>query len=162
MEFLCVRCARHRKTCCQLCEVHVTLGDVRRIAAHTGLHDFNPFTVNTNVTSLADEEAAWHRARIAEGAAAGRKTVLLSHHQLFSAYEPIGRDTAGSVNAGGTSCASPTQTSLGRPRRAGSGWPRSPMPRRGSGRWIRGGRRKWPKRCIVEPQIFLGDSHHGR
>jgi Fe-S-cluster containining protein len=43
MEFLCVRCARHTRTCCQRCEVYVTPGDVRRIAAHTGTDDFHEF-----------------------------------------------------------------------------------------------------------------------
>lgn len=58
------------------------------LAMDTGYNDFNPFTVDSNVTSLTDTEAAWHRAKIQE--AAGRKTVLLSHHQFFSAYEGIG------------------------------------------------------------------------
>ncbi len=65
--------------------------DWQFLAMDTGFHDFNPFTVNSNITYLTDEEAAWHRARIEEGTAAGRKTVLLSHHQLFSAYEAIGK-----------------------------------------------------------------------
>src|SRR5215470_2324089 len=42
-EILCVRCARQSKTCCQSCEVYVTPGDVRRIVAHTGRHDFHEF-----------------------------------------------------------------------------------------------------------------------
>jgi uncharacterized protein len=42
-EILCVRCARQSKTCCQSCEVYVTPGDVRRIAAHTGREDFHEF-----------------------------------------------------------------------------------------------------------------------
>jgi hypothetical protein len=58
------------------------------LAMDTGYNDFNPFTVSTHVTSLTDTEAAWHRDKIRQ--AGGRKTVLLSHHQLFSAYEPIG------------------------------------------------------------------------
>lgn len=44
-EFLCVRCARHMKTCCQTSEVYATLGDVERIAAHTGQRDFVEFRV---------------------------------------------------------------------------------------------------------------------
>src|SRR5688500_5670296 len=36
---LCVRCAAHQQTCCQTSEIAVTLGDVRRIAAHTGRQD---------------------------------------------------------------------------------------------------------------------------
>jgi len=42
-EFLCARCARHQKTCCQNSEVYVSLGDLRRIAAHTGQTDFFQF-----------------------------------------------------------------------------------------------------------------------
>jgi hypothetical protein len=65
------------------------------LALDTGVHDFNPFTVNSNVTYLTDEELRWHREKIQQGNDAGLKTVLLSHHQLFSAYEPIG---GGAVN----------------------------------------------------------------
>jgi 3',5'-cyclic AMP phosphodiesterase CpdA len=61
------------------------------LAMDTGYNDYNPFTIAGNVTSLTEVEAAWHRAKIAEGSAAGRRTILLSHHQLFSAYEAIGR-----------------------------------------------------------------------
>ena len=42
-EFLCVRCARHMKTCCQTAQVYLTPGDVERIAEHTGRHDFHEF-----------------------------------------------------------------------------------------------------------------------
>ncbi|MEZ6132131.1 MAG: YkgJ family cysteine cluster protein [Planctomycetaceae bacterium] len=42
-EFLCVRCARHMKTCCQTSEVYVTPGDVRRIAEFTGDEDFHEY-----------------------------------------------------------------------------------------------------------------------
>jgi Fe-S-cluster containining protein len=42
-EFLCARCARHMKTCCQTAEVYVTPGDVERIAAHVGRSDFYEF-----------------------------------------------------------------------------------------------------------------------
>ena len=40
---LCVRCAAHQKTCCQTSEVTVTLGDVRRIAEHTGQSEICEF-----------------------------------------------------------------------------------------------------------------------
>lgn len=39
-ECLCVRCSRVQKTCCQTCQVYVTPGDVRRIAAYTGRQGF--------------------------------------------------------------------------------------------------------------------------
>src|SRR5262249_35655520 len=58
------------------------------LAMDTGYNDFNPFTVSSHVTSLTEIEANWHLEKIQQ--AGGRKTVLLSHHQLFSAYEPIG------------------------------------------------------------------------
>ena len=48
----------------------------------TGLHDNDVFSVNTNVTCLEPTEEAWHLDKITN--AGGRKTILLSHHQLFS------------------------------------------------------------------------------
>jgi Fe-S-cluster containining protein len=42
-EFLCVRCSRQRKTCCQTSEVYTTIGDVRRISEWTGETDFTEF-----------------------------------------------------------------------------------------------------------------------
>lgn len=36
----CARCASMQKTCCQRAEILVTLGDVDRIASHTGRTDF--------------------------------------------------------------------------------------------------------------------------
>jgi hypothetical protein len=58
------------------------------LAMDTGYNDFDPLSVKSNVTSLTPTEAEWHRTKIAQ--AGGRKTVLLSHHPLFSAFEPIG------------------------------------------------------------------------
>jgi hypothetical protein len=57
------------------------------LAMDTGYHDNNPVTVNDAVTFLEDDELAWHRDRIREFPG---KTILLSHHQLFSAYSSIG------------------------------------------------------------------------
>jgi Fe-S-cluster containining protein len=42
-EFLCARCARHTRTCCQDTQIYVTPGDVERIAARTGRRDFYEF-----------------------------------------------------------------------------------------------------------------------
>jgi hypothetical protein len=53
------------------------------IALDTGLHDARP-GVET-VTSLEPAEADWLKARVAD--AGTRKTFLLSHHQLYSAFE---------------------------------------------------------------------------
>lgn len=42
-EFICVQCSRVQKTCCQVCEIHPTLGDVGRIKAFTGRTNFTEF-----------------------------------------------------------------------------------------------------------------------
>jgi hypothetical protein len=62
-------------------------------AMDTGLHDNDPFNVDTVLTFLETDEQAWLAARIAEFEG---KTILLSHHQLFSALAQIGP-----VNAAG-------------------------------------------------------------
>jgi calcineurin-like phosphoesterase family protein len=59
----------------------------------TGLHDDDVFDVATSMTYLEDSELAWHKDKIAT--AGGRRTVLLSHHQLFSAFSPIGPEDNG-------------------------------------------------------------------
>jgi 3',5'-cyclic AMP phosphodiesterase CpdA len=61
--------------------------DWQFIALDTGLHDANPLAEGA-ATFLEDTEAAWLKDKIAT--AAGRKTILLSHHQLFSATDKIG------------------------------------------------------------------------
>ena len=58
------------------------------LAMDTGYNDFNPFTVELSVPGLTRVEATWHLDKIAQ--AGTRKTVLMSHHPLFSAFEPIG------------------------------------------------------------------------
>jgi Calcineurin-like phosphoesterase len=57
------------------------------LAMDTGQFDFNPITVNHALTHVHPDEVAWHEARIKEFAG---KTILLSHHQLFSAFSAIG------------------------------------------------------------------------
>jgi hypothetical protein len=59
----------------------------------TGLHDDDVFDVATSLTYLEDGELAWHKQQIAS--AGGRRTVLLSHHQVFSAFSAIGPDSNG-------------------------------------------------------------------
>jgi len=61
-EFLCVRCSRHMKTCCQTAEVFVTRGDVRRIEEHTGSRDFAEFRPPAN-PAYADQDCdpVWPR-----------------------------------------------------------------------------------------------------
>jgi Fe-S-cluster containining protein len=62
-EFLCVRCARHMKTCCQTTEIFVTLGDVARIEAHTGRGDFHEFRPAHNPDySDQDDDPIWRDA----------------------------------------------------------------------------------------------------
>jgi 3',5'-cyclic AMP phosphodiesterase CpdA len=53
----------------------------------TGLHDANPSQAG-QPTWLEDSEVAWLKDKVNN--AGGRKTILLSHHQLFTAYERIG------------------------------------------------------------------------
>jgi hypothetical protein len=57
------------------------------LAMDTGLHDDNPATVADALTYVEEDELAWHCDRIKEFKG---RTILLSHHQLFSAFSPIG------------------------------------------------------------------------
>jgi predicted phosphodiesterase len=66
--------------------------DWQFVALDTGLHDDD--ALGAKPTHLEDTEVAWLNDKIAT--AGGRHTVLLSHHQLFTAYEDIGGQ---SVNA---------------------------------------------------------------
>jgi Calcineurin-like phosphoesterase len=59
------------------------------LAMDTGHNDHDPFTEFTNMTSLDPGEAAWHRKMIQQ--AGTKKTVLLSHHQLFSPFGSVGQ-----------------------------------------------------------------------
>jgi predicted phosphodiesterase len=58
------------------------------LAMDTGHNDHDPTTVDTNMTSLEPSEAAWHTNKIQN--AGNRKTVLISHHQLFSPFSSVG------------------------------------------------------------------------
>ncbi|MBD2750934.1 MULTISPECIES: trypsin-like peptidase domain-containing protein [Microvirga] len=53
----------------------------------TGRNDYSPFSVTDAVTFVEEVEEEWHRNRIQEFPG---KTILLSHHQLFSAFSQIG------------------------------------------------------------------------
>ncbi len=57
------------------------------LAMDTGLHDDNPLGVAEAVTSVEADELEWHRERIREFRG---RTILLSHHQMFSAFSAIG------------------------------------------------------------------------
>ncbi len=61
------------------------------LAMDTGLHDHDPFTVSTDITYLEDSEVEWHVDKIRRHSQAGGRTILLSHHQLFSAFDAIGK-----------------------------------------------------------------------
>ena len=57
------------------------------VAMDTSLHDNDPLQVN-DATWVDPQEITWMKDKICN--AGGRKSVLLSHHQLFSAFEQIG------------------------------------------------------------------------
>lgn len=57
----------------------------------TGLHDQDPFNVDDNITYLEPDEEAWHVDKVRRFSETGGRTVLFSHHQLFSAFSAIGK-----------------------------------------------------------------------
>lgn len=57
------------------------------LAMDTGRHDYSPLGVEDVVTFVEPEEAEWLKRRLDEF---GGRTILLSHHQLFSAFSRIG------------------------------------------------------------------------
>jgi Calcineurin-like phosphoesterase len=64
------------------------------LAMDTGLHDCDLFTTTTNVTYLDPLEAVWHLDKLKN--AEGRRSIVLSHHQLFTAFgDGIGRGPSG-------------------------------------------------------------------
>jgi hypothetical protein len=67
--------------------------DWQLLAIDTGHNDCNPMTVSVNMTSVNDGEVQWRLGEIEN--AERRKTVLLSHHQLFSAFTSVGRGSDG-------------------------------------------------------------------
>lgn len=67
--------------------LRTTDGAWQFLAMDTALHDYSPFSVGTAVTFLDPKEEGWHMDRLREFAG---KTVLLSHHQLFSGFSQIG------------------------------------------------------------------------
>jgi hypothetical protein len=66
------------------------------LAMDTGRHDHSPLGVGDAVTFVEAEEQAWLKQRIGEFAG---RTILLSHHQLFSAFARIGpKDARGAAD----------------------------------------------------------------
>jgi Fe-S-cluster containining protein len=59
-EFLCIRCSRHMKTCCQTADIYTTLGDVRRIEEFTGQAGFTEFRAPANPDYAdQDDDPVW-------------------------------------------------------------------------------------------------------
>ncbi len=59
-DSLCARCARARKTCCQVSEIYVTTEDVRRISTHTGQQDFSTYRVPQDASyAEQDDDPLW-------------------------------------------------------------------------------------------------------
>jgi calcineurin-like phosphoesterase family protein len=57
------------------------------IALDTGYNDHNPTGGGTGATFLQDTEVTWLEDKVNN--AGGRQTILLSHHQLFTAFDAI-------------------------------------------------------------------------
>ena len=57
------------------------------VAMDTGYHDHNPAGAGEGATYLQDTEVAWLTDKIKS--AGSRRTILLSHHQLFTAFDSI-------------------------------------------------------------------------
>jgi hypothetical protein len=57
------------------------------VAIDTGYHDHNPAGGGDGATYLQDTEVTWLADKVNN--AGGRRTVLLSHHQLFTAFDSI-------------------------------------------------------------------------
>ncbi len=61
-EFLCARCARSTRTCCQRSEVYATPGDVRRIAQYSRREDFTEFRIPLDMAYMdQDDDTAWRK-----------------------------------------------------------------------------------------------------
>ncbi len=61
-EFLCVRCARHQRTCCQDSEIYVSLADVRRIQPFAEGVEFTEFRApGYPVHEQQIEDPFWHK-----------------------------------------------------------------------------------------------------
>ena len=70
--------------------LRTTDGAWQILGMDTGLHDHDPFTVNKDVTYLDPEEEAWHVDKVKRFSSTGGRTIVLSHHQLFSPFSSIG------------------------------------------------------------------------
>ena len=68
--------------------------DWQVICLDTGYNDRDPSTVSSNITSLTPDQVVWLNALMAN--AGSRRTILLSHHQLFSGASDVGQSKVGS------------------------------------------------------------------
>ncbi|MBU0987691.1 MAG: YkgJ family cysteine cluster protein [Proteobacteria bacterium] len=55
-EFLCARCAKKGKTCCQGHDIYITIGDTRRITDFTGSADFYEYRRPADPAYLDQED----------------------------------------------------------------------------------------------------------
>jgi hypothetical protein len=72
--------------------LRTTDGAWQLLGMDTGLHDHDPFDVTSGMTFLEPDEVVWHVDKVDRVHARGGRTILLSHHQLFSAFDAIGTD----------------------------------------------------------------------
>lgn len=72
------------------CALRSPDGAWQLVLMDTGLHDHDPFTVSKDVTYLDPQEEDWHADKIERFGRGGGRTLLFSHHQLFSAFSGIG------------------------------------------------------------------------
>jgi len=58
----------------------------------TGFHDVNPVktALGSSMTHVREEELLWQKKHIREALDAKKRIILLSHHQVFSAYSTVG------------------------------------------------------------------------
>lgn len=63
----------------------------------TGINDSNPIdtALNATATYLDDGQARWAKVMIEDGKQNNLKTIMMSHHQLFSRREHIGKTSEG-------------------------------------------------------------------
>ncbi len=66
-------------------------GDWQLLGMDTGNRDNSPLLAGSAMTSLHEAEVQWHRERIVQGRKEKKRTILLSHHQLFSPFTSVGR-----------------------------------------------------------------------
>lgn len=63
--------------------------DWQIVCLDTGYNDRVPWTVQSNITQLTDDQTAWLQALMTDPSNT-RGTILLTHHQLYSGASPVG------------------------------------------------------------------------